>query len=142
MAWHPNTSISPLLKEQSILPGTQMKPAVLFIPTWSAGKPVAIDISFVSPTQCHLLLYDTRAQTDKRRSRKHQVPRSPSHPEHHVHSHSIRNIWWMGVRRQTSFCQTCRHSECNVALTRQNHLSPTSCTKDWPSPCRGNMPEQ
>ena len=32
-----------------------MKPADLFIPTWSAGNPLAIDISVVSP---HLLLYN------------------------------------------------------------------------------------
>ena len=41
-----------------------MKSADLFIPTCSAGKPVAIDISVVSPTQSHLLLY-SHTQTEK-----------------------------------------------------------------------------
>ena len=50
--------LSPQLEKQYILPGTEMKPADLFIPTWSAG------ISFVSPTQSHLLLYN-HPQTEK-----------------------------------------------------------------------------
>ena len=59
-------ALSPQLEKQYILPGTQMKPADLFIPTWSAGKPLAIhvDISVVSPTQSHLLLYN-HTQTEK-----------------------------------------------------------------------------
>ena len=48
-------ALSPQLEKQYILPGTEMKPADLFIPTWSAGKPV---VSVVSPTQSHLLLYN------------------------------------------------------------------------------------
>ena len=33
-------------------------------------------------------------------------------------------------------------TEFRVALARQNHVSSISCTKDWPSHCRGNMPVQ
>ena len=38
------------LEKQYIFPGTQMKPADHCIPTWSAGKPLAMDVSVVSPT--------------------------------------------------------------------------------------------
>ena len=107
-------ALSPQLEKQYILPGTQMKPADLFIPTWSAGKPLAIDISVVSPTQSHLLLYN-HTQTEKLcaahcmegGAEEHKISGGPSQSEHSVHTHGSRNIWWMGVGEQTSFCHSC-----------------------------------
>ena len=140
-------ALSSQLEKQYILPGTQMKPADLFIPTWSAGKPLAIDISVVSPTQSHLLLYN-HTQTEKLfvqliggRSRRTQ------------------NIWRpFTIRTFCSYPWQLKHlvdggwraemfspllqTEFQGALVRQNHVSSTNYTKDWPSHCRGNMPEQ
>ena len=86
-------ALSPQLEKQYILPGAQMKPTDLFIPTWSAGKPLAIDISVVSLTQSHLLLYN-HTQTEKlcaahwreEHAEEHKISGGPSQSEHSVHT--------------------------------------------------------
>ena len=137
------TALSPQLEKQYILPGTQMKPADLFIPTWSAGKPLAIDISVVSPTQSHLLLYN-HTQTEKLCAAHWREEQKNTKYLEALHSQNILFIP-MAVEtfgwRADQFLPLLR-TEFRVALDGQNHVSSISCTKDWPSHCRGNMPVQ
>ena len=50
-------ALSPHLEKPYILPGIKQKPADIYIPNWSRGEPLAMDITVVSPTQVHLLDY-------------------------------------------------------------------------------------
>ena len=50
-------ALSPYLEKPYILPGIKQKPADIYIPNWSRGEPLAMDIPVVSPTQVHLLDY-------------------------------------------------------------------------------------
>ena len=50
-------ALSPHLEKPYILPGIKQKLADLYIPNWSRGEPLAMDITVVSPTQVHLLDY-------------------------------------------------------------------------------------
>ena len=105
-------ALSPQLEKQYILPGTQMKPADLYTPTWSAGKPLAIDISVVSPTQSHLLLYN-HTQTEKLCAAQWREEQKNTKYLEALHSQNILFIpmavetFGMGVGEQTSFCHSC-----------------------------------
>ena len=44
-------SLSPTMEMPGLVPGSQSRPADVFIPSWVNGKKVAFDISVVSPTQ-------------------------------------------------------------------------------------------
>ena len=139
-------ALSPQLEKQYIHPGTEMKPADLFIPTWSAGKPLALDISVVSLTQSHLSLYN-HTETEKLcAAHWREEQKNTKYLEAH-HSQNILFIpmavetfggWGLESRPVFAILRT----EFQVVLARQNHVSSTSCTKDWPSHCRGNMPVQ
>ena len=50
-------ALSPHLEKPYILPGIKWQPADIYIPNWSKGEPLAMDITVVSPTQVHLLDY-------------------------------------------------------------------------------------
>ena len=44
-------SLSPTMEMPGLVPGSQSRPADVFIPSWLNGKKTAFDISVVSPTQ-------------------------------------------------------------------------------------------
>ena len=44
-------SLSPTMEMPGLVPGSQSRPADVFIPSWTNGKKTAFDISVVSPTQ-------------------------------------------------------------------------------------------
>ena len=44
-------SLSPTMEMPGLVPGSQSRPADVFIPSWVDGKKTAFDISVVSPTQ-------------------------------------------------------------------------------------------
>ena len=50
-------ALSPHLEKPYIPPDIKQKPADIYIPNWSRGEPLAMDITVVSPTQVHLLDY-------------------------------------------------------------------------------------
>ena len=138
MAWHPKQLFLLSGKSStSILPGTQMKPADLFIPTWSAGKPLAIDISVVSPTQSHLLLYN-HTQTEKLCAAHWREEQNTWRP---FTFRTFCSYPWQlkhlvdGGWRADQFLPLLR-TEFQGALARQNHVSSTNYTS------RGNMPVQ
>ena len=47
--------MSPAREENSLLPGTEQKPADVFIPCWDSGRDTAIDVGVVSPVQTQLV---------------------------------------------------------------------------------------
>ena len=44
-------SLSPTSEMPGLIPGSQSRPADVYVPTWINGKKVAFDVSVVSPTQ-------------------------------------------------------------------------------------------
>ena len=50
-------ALSPYLEKPNILPSIKQKPADIYIPNWSGGQALAMDITVVSPTQIHPLTY-------------------------------------------------------------------------------------
>ena len=44
-------SLSPTSEMPGLIPGSQARPADIYVPSWIDGKKVAFDVSVVSPTQ-------------------------------------------------------------------------------------------
>ena len=47
--------LNPAKEESSLLPGSDEKPADVFLPSWAQGRDAAIDVSVVSPLQRQLV---------------------------------------------------------------------------------------
>ena len=45
-------ALSPRKEVPSLIPGSAARPADVFLPVWSQGKPAAIDVSVISSLQC------------------------------------------------------------------------------------------
>ena len=107
-------ALSPQLEKQYILPGTQMKPADLFIPTWSACRQT-FSHRYICCQPDTITSFTVQPHTDRkalcssleRGAEEHKILGGPSQSEHSVHTHGSRNVWWMGVGEQTSFCHSC-----------------------------------
>ena len=48
-------SLAPIKEQRNLIPGERSKPGDIFIPTWSAGRPAAFDVTVTSPLQLSLL---------------------------------------------------------------------------------------
>ena len=46
-----STALSPRKKAPSLIPGTRSRPADIYIPTWSGGRPAAFDVTVISTMQ-------------------------------------------------------------------------------------------
>ena len=44
-------SLAPIKEQRNLIPGERSKPGDIFIPTWSAGRPAAFDVTVTSPLQ-------------------------------------------------------------------------------------------
>jgi hypothetical protein len=50
-----SAALAPLREVPSLIPGTQSRPADIFLPRWTRGLPAALDVTIVSPLQSSLL---------------------------------------------------------------------------------------
>ena len=48
-------SLAPIKEQRNLIPGERSKPGDIFVPTWSAGRPAAFDVTVTSPLQLSLL---------------------------------------------------------------------------------------
>ena len=46
-----SAALAPRREVPSLIPGTQSRPADVFLPNWSRGRPAALDITIISPLQ-------------------------------------------------------------------------------------------
>ena len=48
-------SLSPAREERALIPGGEVRPADVFLPSWSNGRDTALDVTVVSPLQQSLV---------------------------------------------------------------------------------------
>jgi len=46
-----SATFSPVKEKLNLIPGERSKPGDVFIPSWRAGKPAALDVTVISPLQ-------------------------------------------------------------------------------------------
>ena len=44
-------ALAPRREVPSLIPGTRSRPADIFLPNWSGGRPAALDVTVISPMQ-------------------------------------------------------------------------------------------